>query len=130
MRQEAAITEPPTIVVVVDDDADVLKALKIGFETEGFDVRAFSNAESLLAEPDFPQSGCLVVDQRLPGLNGLQLIGRLRDLGSPLPSVLITTPTPAVLKLAAAANVPVVAKPLLTNALVDTVQRLVNDISP
>jgi hypothetical protein len=44
--------------------------------------------------------------------------------------VLITTPNPSVLKLAAAANVPVVAKPLLTNALVDTVHRLVDVFRP
>ena len=122
--QEATITQSPAILIVVDDDAAVLKALKIGFETEGFDVRAFSDAESVLAEPDFPESGCLVVDQRLPGLSGLELIARLRKRDLQLPAVLITTPAPTVMKLAAVANVPVVGKPLLTNALIDTVRRL------
>lgn len=125
-RQEATIARSPAILIVVDDDAAVLKALKIGFETEGFDVRAFSDAESVLAEPDYPETGCLIVDQRLPGLSGLELIARLRKVGLRLPAVLITTPTPAVLRLAAAANVPVVGKPLLNNALIETVGRLLD----
>jgi FixJ family two-component response regulator len=128
--QEATITHSPAILIVVDDDAAVLKALKIGFETEGFDVRAFSDAESLLAESDFPESGCLVVDQRLPGLSGLELIGRLRKRGLDLPAVLITTPTPTVLRLAAAIEVPVVGKPLLSNALVETVWTMLGAPGP
>lgn len=130
MIQEATITKNPAILIVVDDDAAVLKALKIGFETEGFDVAAYADAESVLAEAELPQVGCLVVDQRLPRLTGLELISRLRQGGSRLPAVLITTPTPTVVKLAAAAGVPIVGKPLLPNALVDQVRGLLVDGVP
>ena len=130
LSQEATITKSPAILIVVDDDAAVLRALKIGFETEGFIVEAYADAESVLAKADLPQKGCLVVDQRLPRLTGLELISRLRQGGSRLPAVLITTPTPTVLKLAAAADVPVVGKPLLPNVLVDKVRRLLVDDAP
>jgi FixJ family two-component response regulator len=127
MNQEVAITKSPAILIVVEDDPAVLKALKIGFETDGFDVEAYADAESVLAEAELPQVGCLVVDQRLPRLSGLELISRLRQGGSHLPAVLITTPTPTVMRLAAAAGVPVVGKPLLSNVLVDQVRRLLAD---
>lgn len=123
---ETAITKAPAILIVVDDDAAVLKALKIGFETEGYDVEAYADAEAVLAEAELPQVGCLVVDQRLPRLTGLELIARLRRGGSRLPAVLITTPTPTVMKLAAAAGVPVVGKPLLPGVLADTVRQLLD----
>ncbi|HEY2179414.1 MAG TPA: response regulator [Caulobacteraceae bacterium] len=115
--------EPPTILILVDDDAHVLASLKFAFEVEGFEVHAYCDAESLLAESDFQQRGCLVLDYKLPGINGLQLLKVLRSRGVTLPAVLITTPSPDVLSRAAAAGVPVVDKPLLTNALLETVRR-------
>ncbi len=114
----------PAILTVVDDDESVLGALTFLFEMEGFDVRAYRDGEILLAEPGFPESGCLIIDYKLPGVNGLDLIGRLRRRGAGLPAVLITTPTPTVLALAAAANVPVVAKPNLDRVLLETVRGL------
>ena len=90
-------------------------------------MRAFADAESLLSEPDLCERGCLVLDYQLPGLNGLELLRRLRDRDVNLPAVLITTPTPAVRAAAEAANVPVVAKPLLTSALRETVRDLLDE---
>jgi FixJ family two-component response regulator len=114
----------PTILILVDDDAHVLAAMKFSFEVEGFEVHAFPDAESLLAESDFHKPGCLVLDYKLPGINGLELLKILRSRGVALPAVLITTPTPDVLARAANVGVPVVEKPLLTNALLETVRRL------
>jgi FixJ family two-component response regulator len=116
--------QTPGILILVDDDSAVLNALKFAFEVEGFDVRTFADAESLLAAPAVPELGCLVLDYKLPGLNGLQLLRRLRRRGVTLPAVLITTPEPIVLAQAAAANVPIVEKPLLTGALLDVVSEL------
>jgi FixJ family two-component response regulator len=116
----------PAVLVIVDDDPPLLAALKFSLEVEGFEVRAYATAESLLAEREFPELGCLILDYQLPGLDGLELLARLRSRGVTMPAVLITTPNPRVLARAAAANVPVVPKPLLTDALLDTVRRLVN----
>jgi len=116
--------QPPGILILVDDDVAVLSALKFAFEVEGFDVRAYANGESLLSAVDIPDAGCLVLDYKLPGLNGLQLLRRLRRRGVTLPAVLITTPEPIVVAQAASANVPIVEKPLLTSALLDTVRGL------
>ncbi|MGH7024395.1 MAG: response regulator [Caulobacteraceae bacterium] len=116
--------QSPAILIVVDDDQAVLEALKFAFEVDGYSVQPYSDGESLLKEETFPDMACLVVDYKLPRLNGLQIIDRLRRRGVTLPAVLITTPTPGVLASAKAAGVPVVGKPLLTTALIDTVRRL------
>jgi FixJ family two-component response regulator len=117
-------SEPVGVVVLIEDNKAVLGALKLAFEVEGFDVRAFADGESLLADPDLPTHGCLVVDYKLPKLNGLEVVGALRRRGVALPAVLITTPTPLVLAAAAAANVPVVGKPLMNDSLLDKVREL------
>ncbi len=110
-------------VILVDDDPAVSHALQFSFDLEGLDVRSFGDGGSLLAEGDLPASGCLVLDYYLPGMDGLTLLERLRASGVRLPAILITTnPSAAVRNRAAAAQVPIVEKPLLTDALLTTVR--------
>lgn len=78
------------IVLVVDDDAAVRGALAFALEVEGFQVRLFSGSAALLADNDLPQEGCLVVDYRMPELDGLELVERVRARGVSLPILLIS----------------------------------------
>ena len=57
-------------VILVDDDPAVTHAVHFSFDLEGLDVRSFRDGESLLAAGDLPDTGCLVLDQNLPGLDG------------------------------------------------------------
>jgi FixJ family two-component response regulator len=117
-------------VVIVEDDADLLRALTFAFETEGFGVQGYASAEALLENPLLFGCSCLVLDYWLPRMNGLVLLNRLREQGCELPAVLITTSTRAIERQAALAGVPIVDKPLLNNALVATVRRLFKGASP
>jgi two-component system, LuxR family, response regulator FixJ len=109
-------------IVVVDDDPAVLGALKFALELEGFTVAPYRSASELLAQQRLPQSGCLVIDYRLPDMNGLNLLASLRSRLVHLPALLITSqPSAALRKRAAAAEVPIVEKPLLGNALLDAI---------
>ena len=78
------------VVLVVDDDAAVLSALKFALEAEGLDVRAYRGAVALLADLNMPPFGCLVVDYRMPVMDGLELIGVLRKRGIRTPAIIIT----------------------------------------
>jgi len=80
----------PDVVLVVDDDAAVRSALKFALEIEGFSVRLYATPEALLAENDLPAAGCLVIDYRMPEIDGLELVERLHSLGVTLPVVLIS----------------------------------------
>lgn len=110
-------------VILVDDDPAVAHAVQFSFDLEGLDVRRFSDSESLLASGSLPDKGCLVLDYHLPGVDGLDLLERLRESGVQLPAVLITTnPRPHLRARAAAAGVPIIEKPLLTDALLSAVR--------
>lgn len=116
-------TGPRPTVILVDDDPAVTHAVQFSFDLEGLEVRSYSDAESLLAEMDLPKRGCLVVDQNLPGLSGLSLLESLRATGVTLPAILITTnPRAALRDRAATAGIPIIEKPLLTDALLTAVR--------
>ena len=77
-------------VYVVDDDEAVRDSLRWLLEANGFRVQAFASAEDFLADPARDQTGCLVLDVRMPGMSGLELHDVLRARGSSLPLVFIT----------------------------------------
>lgn len=110
-------------VVVVDDDPAVLGALKFALELEGFSVADYRSGSELLAQSELPKTGCLVIDFRLPDMDGLALLGALRDRAIDLPAVLITShPTQGLRGRAAAVAVPIIEKPLLGNALFEAIE--------
>lgn len=114
------------VVVLVDDDPAVTHALTFSFGLEGFEVRAYRDAEAVLADHELPDRGCLVLDYRLPGLDGLSLLARLRAAAVNLPAILVTTnPQPSTRLRAAATGTPIVEKPLLTDALLTAVRKAV-----
>lgn len=123
MPESLALRRP--VLVLVDDDAAVAHAVKFAFELDGFEVRTFPDGEGLLAAA-LPERGCLVLDQHLPGMDGLEVLRRLRERGATLPAVLITTaPNRALRGRAEAAGTPIVEKPLLCDDLLERVRAAV-----
>ena len=85
------IAAVPT-VTIVDDDDSVRRALTRLLSASGYNVRSFSSATELLddAAPRFPGPGCLLLDVRLPGLDGLELHSYLKKSGSERAVVFMT----------------------------------------
>jgi FixJ family two-component response regulator len=111
------------LVAVVDDDPAVCGSLKFSLELEGFMVRAYCSGSELLNAGDFAEYSCLVVDQRMPEMSGMELITRLRERQVLTPAVLIVShPNAALSARAAKAQVPIVEKPFLGNALLDCIR--------
>jgi FixJ family two-component response regulator len=107
-----------TTVLIIDDDPAVRNSLKFALEVEGFAVRAYHAGADLLREMEFPADGCLVVDYKLPEMNGLDLLVELRNRKIDLPAILITThPSSEVRRRAALAGVALIEKPLLNDTL-------------
>src|SRR5262249_8273211 len=63
---------------VIDDDASVRGALLRLLRTAGFDVSLFGTAEEYLAHSDRADVDCLVIDVRLPGMGGLELLEQVQ----------------------------------------------------
>ena len=114
------------LVVVVDDDPAVCSSLKFSLELEGFAVRTYGGGAELLDAGDVA-CDCFVVDQRMPGMSGMELIWKLREQKISTPAILIIShPSDALSRRAAKAHIPVIEKPLLGNALVDTIRQACN----
>lgn len=92
------------MVAIVDDDDDVREALSDLLSVVGFESRSFDRAEALLAEFEPGAFDCIVTDVRMPGMNGLQLLRRLRDLGASVPVIIITSDTDSTLRSRALAG--------------------------
>lgn len=120
-RTPPAASRP--IVAVVDDDPAVCNSLKFSLELEGFAVRAYYSATELLGADHLDRCNCFVIDQRMPGMTGMELIDALRQKNISTPAILIiSAPNKSLSGRAAAAAIPIVEKPLLGNALIEHIR--------
>ena len=111
------------IVIIVDDDAAVRASLKFALEIEGFSVHAYARADQMLVDQSISDCACFVIDEKLPGMNGMELAAALRRQNMSAPVILITSAPPRGLQeRAAAAGIPIVEKPLLGNTLLDRIR--------
>ena len=117
------LTTPVPVIAVVDDDPAVCNSLKFLLELEGFAVRAYRNGAELLDGGSFADCSCFVIDQRMPGMSGMELISELRERKVSTPAILIISQPSTVLSTRAAeVHVPIIEKPLLNNALVEKIR--------
>src|ERR1700761_2989466 len=101
-------------VAIVDDDSDVGDVLGGLLETMGYQYEIFNSATQFLANAAFDHIACLIVDQNMPRMTGLQMIENLYDRGVNIPALLITgVHDPEVQKKAAGlGRMPVLEKPM------------------
>ncbi len=77
-------------VYIVDDDEAVRKALTRSLEQRGYQVKAYASAEEFLETYQHTAPGCLLLDVRMPGLNGLEVQEILTERKIPLPIIFST----------------------------------------
>ena len=77
-------------VFIVDDDPELRVALRSVFEDEGRIVMDFESCEAFLEGYRPDGEACLLIDAYLPGMDGLELLRRLREAGHKLPAIMIT----------------------------------------
>jgi two-component system response regulator FixJ len=108
----------PKTIVLVEDDISLLGAMAFALQADGFRVLAYTDGKDLLTAPRLMGVNCLVVDLKMPGIDGLTLISELRARGVTAPAILITTqPDETTRRAASAAGVEIVEKPLLDGEL-------------
>jgi len=77
-------------VLLIDDEEDILRSIRQALELAGFKVRELTSADAALdlVTPGFP--GIIVSDIRMPGMDGMTLLTRVRDIDADVPVILVT----------------------------------------
>jgi two-component system response regulator FixJ len=113
---------PPAVFIIYGDDG-VRESVQFLLEMQGWTVHAFRSPSEFLASL---QPGCLILDDDLPGMTGLELVEEIRRRGYVLPAVLTTSRTePDRLARIAAAGAAAV-DPLSTAGLVEAVDKAIS----
>lgn len=112
------------LVSVVDDDESLREAIVGLLRSMDYDARGFGSAEEFLAVRD-TRWACVISDVQLPGINGFEMVRRMRELGRGAPAIMITARTEKALETEAEAlgALRLLRKPFESSELVDCVER-------
>lgn len=112
-------------VLVVEDDPSVRKSLRRMIAAAGWVVETFASADEFLEGAPHHRPACLVLDVRLPGLNGLELQEKLAGSDGPMPVVFITGhgDIPMTVRAMKMGAIDFLPKPFENTALLDAIAR-------
>jgi two-component system response regulator FixJ len=88
--KEVSTMQSEPIVYVIDDDDAVRQSLEFLFKTAGIETRAFESGKAFLEVLPQIKSGCIVTDVRMPGVTGIDLLRRTKELKLDVPVIVIT----------------------------------------
>jgi two-component system, chemotaxis family, CheB/CheR fusion protein len=89
-QDESHDVDPPPTIFIVDDDGNLRETLRDLLKADGRTVELYDSCEAFLAAYRPGREGCLLVDVRMPGMGGLELLQRLNSKEHRLPAIMIT----------------------------------------
>jgi FixJ family two-component response regulator len=112
------------LISIVDDDEAVRDAVQALLESTGRLTVAFSSAEQFLASAALSAAQCLIVDLRMPGIDGVELLRRMRAAGHRIPTIVNTAHADEVerARALAAGAVAFLPKPFRPAVLLEAVE--------
>jgi two-component system response regulator FixJ len=112
------------VVCIVDDDASLRRSLRNLLMSVGFRVETFQSAEAFLDSVHRQNTGCMVLDLRMSGMSGLELLRQLVANGSRIPVIILTAhgDEDTRQRTLQAGAVAFLTKPFQSAALVDAVR--------
>ncbi|MDI9245992.1 response regulator FixJ [Marinobacter sp. CHS3-4] len=84
------MTDSQQTVYVVEDDEAVRDSLELLLKSDGKPVKTYDNANAFLKDYSDDMAGCIVLDIRMPGMDGMELQKKLNDKHSILPIIFVT----------------------------------------
>ena len=111
-------------IFIVDDDESVRRAVKRLIKVAGFKAKTFGSAREFIDSGHYQSAGILVLDVRIPGMNGLELQKYLTDSASDMPIIFITAheDIQARRKALEAGAIDFIKKPFEDQTLLDGIQ--------
>ena len=116
-----------TVVIVVDDDAGLLKAVARVLAHDGIQSRTFASAEALIESGSTQSATCLLLDIHLGGISGIELQRRLAASGSKCPVIFMTANDDETTRndAADAGCIAYLRKPFAREVLLDAISKAV-----
>ncbi len=120
------------LVSIVDDDESLRRSVRNLLTSVGFRVETFASAEAFLQSGHRSNTGCVVLDLRMPGTSGLDLLMHLTATGSRIPVVILTAhgDDEARRRTLQAGAVAFLGKPFHGEALLGAVRRALDGAEP
>jgi RNA polymerase sigma factor (sigma-70 family) len=118
------MTQPASIVFVVDDDPSVRRAIKVLLESVGLAVELFGSAKEFLLGRPADSPSCLVLDIRLPGVSGLDFQRQLAEAKIDIPIIFISAhgDVPMTVRAMKGGAIEFLTKPFRDQDLLDAVE--------
>ena len=122
--QSAMPTASQVVIVVVDDDVAILDALSMLLEYRGWQVVTFLSGEDFLASLDEIHPNCLILDLKLSGMNGAEVLRAMASRQAQCPTLILTARPGSALAAEAAelGAAPTLSKPVAPEALLRHVE--------
>jgi two-component system response regulator FixJ len=111
-------------VFVVDDDEAARDSLTFLMRANGFTCRAYASASAFLSQLSPEHRGCMITDVRMPEMDGIALVSRLKDIGSQIPVIVMTghADVPLAVKALKAGVADFIEKPFESDAIISAVR--------
>jgi len=112
------------IVWLVDDVESVRKSIRAVLETADITIRDYGSAKAFLKEYQSDSAGCLVVDQHMPDMSGVELLEHLASRGITPPAIIFTGQGSAALRAKAlkAGAIAMLDKPVDAQELIELIE--------
>jgi two-component system, LuxR family, response regulator FixJ len=124
-------TNKPSLVYIVDDDADVRASLSMLLDSVDIDIETYPDADSFIRSyVDRPETACcLLLDVRMPGLSGMAVLENLHQQNVRLPVIILTGhgDIPMSVRAMKLGAVDFITKPFNHQKLLDLVQNVLRD---
>ena len=120
------------LVHIIDDDAAVRRALVRLLRSMGFTAMTYETAQAVLDDAATLSSGCILLDLQMPGMDGIELLGRLGELGVDLPVIVVTGhgDVPTAVRAMKAGAVDFIEKPIDEDLLLGTINAALAENKP
>ena len=114
-------------VFIIDDDPTLRRSIEFLADSVGLKVSSFGSAQEFLDDADPTIPGCIVLDVRMPGMSGLDLLDVLKDNGFHHPVIVITghADVPMAVRALKSGAGEFIEKPFNDQTMLDKVQRMI-----